>query len=151
MRKLVLTTALFSLSASLFAASPFVGTWKLDPNETKYTSGTPPKEVTLTIEEHGDELQVSATGTYADGTPISVKYTVPERGGAAKVEQGPFDAMTAKRISARERLNTYTKEGKQIITRRFMVSKDGKELRETLKGTDQKGNPVDGVDRFDRQ
>ena len=151
MRKLVLATALFTLSASLFAASPFAGTWKLDPNETKYTTGTPPKDVTLTIEENGNELQVNATGTYADGSPLSVKYTVPERGGAANVQEGPFDAMTAKRISARERVNTYTKNGKEIATRRFVVSKDGKELRETVKGTDPKGNPMEGVDRFDRQ
>ncbi|MBV9303310.1 MAG: hypothetical protein JOY62_00670 [Acidobacteriaceae bacterium] len=151
MRNFMRGIALLSLAVPLFAVDPFVGTWKLDPKDTKYTEGTPPKDVTLVIEAEGANLRIRATGTYADGSPLSVKYTVPARGGAANVEEGQFDAMTAKRVSDRERINTYTKGGKQVMTRRFVVSKDGKELTETLKGTDAQGNPVSGVDRFDRQ
>lgn len=81
MHKLISTIAVFALASTLLAQSPFAGTWKLDTAKTKYSAGEPPKDVTLVIEEQGDNLQVTATGTNADGSPLSVKYTVPIKGG----------------------------------------------------------------------
>jgi hypothetical protein len=75
--KLISIIALFAFAGTLFAQSPFAGTWKLDTAKTKYSTGEPPKELTLVIEEQGDNLQVAATGTNADGSPLSLKYTVP--------------------------------------------------------------------------
>ncbi|MBV9765035.1 MAG: hypothetical protein JOZ48_09350, partial [Acidobacteriaceae bacterium] len=80
MHKLISTFALFAFATTSFAQSPFVGTWKLDTAKTKYTAGDPAKDVTLVVEEQGDNLQVTATGTNADGSPLSVKYTVPVKG-----------------------------------------------------------------------
>jgi hypothetical protein len=151
MRKIAYMIALLALAVPLFAADPFVGTWKLDPGKSKYTAGTAPKDVTIAIEEQGDNLQVTATGSYQDGSPISVKYTVPKAGGTGTVQEGPFDAITSKRVSAHARENRYSKNGKEIISRRTVVSQDGKTLRITAKGTDAQGKPVAGVDIFDKQ
>ena len=151
MRKIAYMIALLALAAPLFAADPFVGTWKLDPAKSKYTAGTAPKDVTIVIEEQGDNLQVTATGSYQDGSPISVKYTVPKAGGAGTVQEGPFDAITSKRVSARARENRYSKNGKEIISRRTVISQNGKTLRVTAKGTDAQGKPVAGVDVLDKQ
>ncbi|MBV9303099.1 MAG: hypothetical protein JOY53_13395, partial [Acidobacteriaceae bacterium] len=96
MHKLISTFALFAFATTLFAQSPFVGTWKLDTAKTKYTAGDPAKDVTLVVEEQGDNLQVTATGTNADGSPLSVKYTVPVKGGAGQVQEGPYDAISSK-------------------------------------------------------
>ena len=151
MRKIVSIIALLALAAPLFAADPFLGTWKLDPAKSKYTVGTAAKDVTLVIEEQGENYQVTATGSYQDGSPISVKYTIPKAGGAGTAQEGPFDAITSKRVSARVRENRYSKDGKETMSRRIVVSQDGKTLRTTAKGTDAQGKPVSGVDVFDKQ
>lgn len=151
MRKIVYIIALLALATPLFAADPFVGTWKLDPAKSKYTAGTAPKDITLVIEEQGENYQVTATGSYQDGSPISVKYTVPKAGGAGTAQEGPFDALTSQRVSARVRENRYTKNGKATVSRRIVVSKDGKILRITVKGADAQGKPIAGVDVFDKQ
>jgi hypothetical protein len=151
MRNIIFILALLGLASPLFAADPFLGTWKLDPAKTKYTTGTPAKDVTLVIEEQGDNYQVTATGTYQDGSPISVKYTVPKAGGAGTTQEGPFDAVTSKRVSARVRENRYTKNGKETVSRRIVVSQDAKTMRITVKGTDAQGKPLAGVDVFDKQ
>jgi hypothetical protein len=143
--------AMLAVAMPLFAADPFLGTWKLDPAKSNYTAGSAPKDVTIVIEEQGDTYQVSATGTYADGSPISVKYTIPKGGGTGTVQEGPFDAVTSKRVSARARENTYTKNGKETMSRRVVVSRDGKTLRNTVKGTGPQGTRVAGVDVFNKQ
>jgi hypothetical protein len=153
MRKIMYVIAMLAvaLATPLFAADPFAGTWKLDPAKSNYTAGSAPKDVTLVVEEQADNYQVTATGTYADGSPISVKYTIPKGGGTGTVQDGPFDAVTSKRVSARARENTYTKNGKQTMSRRVVVSRDGKTLRNTVKGTGPQGTPVAGVDVFNKQ
>jgi hypothetical protein len=151
MRKIMYVIAMLAVAIPLFAADPFLGTWKLDPAKSKYTAGSAPKDVTLVVEEQADNYQVTATGTYADGSPISVKYTIPKGGGTGTVQDGPFDAVTSKRVSARVRENTYTKNGKETMSRRVVVSRDGKALRNTVKGTGPQGTPVAGVDVFNKQ
>jgi len=151
LHKLISAVVLFVFAGALFGQSPFVGTWKLNSEKTKYTTGEPPKDVTLTIEEQGENLQVTATGTGSDGSPISVKYTVPVKGGAGQVQEGPYDAITSKVVSASARTNTYTKNGKVVATRHTVVSKDGKTLRSTVKGTDANGKAFAGTDVYDKQ
>src|SRR5215831_15427336 len=65
---------LLGLAATLFAADPYVGTWKMNSAKTKYTVGTAPKEQTVTIAETGSDLNLKVAGTAADGTKISVSY-----------------------------------------------------------------------------
>ena len=153
-RKSICLFAMFAFAMTLFAADPFVGTWKMDPSKSKHTGDAPnPKDVTLIIEEQGENYRVIANGTNADGSPLSVKYTVPMKGGAAQVEDGGgvFDAITAKRIGANQRENTYTKGGKDAGTRRFVVSGDGKAMTMTFKGTDAQGNAVTSEQVLEKQ
>ena len=126
MRRIVYVIAMLAVGIPLFAANPFVGTWKLDPAKSKYTAGSAPKDVTLVVEDQGESYHIAATGPYADGSPISVKYTVPKAGGVGTVQEGPFEAMTSKRVSARVRENTYTKGGKETMSRRVVLSRDGR-------------------------
>jgi hypothetical protein len=151
MKKIICTLALLTLATPLFAASPFAGTWKSNPDKSKYTMGTAPKEVTLVIEEMGTDLKVTGNGTNSDGSPISVVYTVPVAGGAGKVETGDFDAISAKMVSDHARVNTYMKDGKKIRTRRMTVSKDGKTMMSTITGMGTTGSKVAGTDVYDKQ
>jgi hypothetical protein len=151
MHKLISAFGVFVFAGALLAQSPFAGTWKLDAAKTKYTTGEPSKDVTLVIEESGDNLQVTATGTNADGSPLSIKYTVPIKGGDGTVQDGPYDAIHARRISDSVRENTYMKSGKQVTTRRWVVSKDGKTMTSNVKGMGATGKMVAGTDVFDKQ
>jgi hypothetical protein len=151
MRKPVCFLALLLFAAPLFAENPFAGTWKLNTEKTKYATGTPPKNVTIVIEELGTNLQTIATGISSDGSPISSRFTVPISGGAGSVQKGNFDGVVSKQISARARENSFMKDGKTVRSRYMEVSKDGKTMTSKIKGTNPDGKPVNGMDVFDKQ
>lgn len=151
MRKMFCTLVLLALATPLLASDPSTGTWTLNAAKTKYTTGAPPKNITIVVEEQGTNLMVTANGSAGDGSPVAVKYTVPIKGGAGTVEQGDFDAVSAKQVSARVRENEYMKDGKQLRTRRMVVSDDGKTMTSTVSGTGVNGKPAAGVDVYDRQ
>jgi hypothetical protein len=152
MRQSIRFFAMLLLAVALFAADPFVGTWKMDPSKSKSPPNVP-NAATIAFEQQGENYQVTVTGTNPDGSPMSIKYTVPIKGGSAQIENGgeQFDAVTTKRLSARQRDNTYSKNGKEVGIRHLAVSKDGKTLTITLNGTDPQGNPVTSVQVFDKQ
>src|SRR6266702_4606957 len=151
MRKILCTLVLLAFATPLLASDPFVGTWTLNSAKTKYTMGTPPKNVTIVVEDQGTNLQVTVTGTNSDGSPISVKYMVPVKGGMGTVQEGDFDSISAKQISSHVRENSYMKGGKEIRSRRMVVSEDGKTMKSTLKGTTVAGKPAAGTDFYDKQ
>src|SRR5258708_36669248 len=98
MRYAKLGFALLGLAAVLIAAEPFAGTWKLNLEKTKYNTGTPPKEQTLTIAEAGSNLDVTLSGTASDGSAIASHYTGPAQGGGGRVIQSPSEAGSGKRM-----------------------------------------------------
>ena len=151
MRKLLCLLTLLVFATPLFAAEPFAGTWTLNTAKTKYTTGSPPTNVTLVIEEQGTNLLTTVTGTNSDGSPISIKFTVPISGGTGSIQAGDANGITSKRISANVRENTYTKDGKEIRTRHMVISKDGKTMTSKVKGMNPAGSPVDGTDVYDKQ
>jgi len=151
MRYAKLAFALFGLAAVLIAAEPFAGTWKLNLEKTKYKTGTPPKEQTLTIAEAGSDLDVTLSGTASDGSAIASHYTVPAQGGEGKIIQSTYEAVSGKRMGPNERAINYAKGGKAVLTAHSRVSADGKTITVNVKGTDAQGKPVDGVAVYDKQ
>src|SRR6266705_4685017 len=111
MRFAKLASALLGFAALLMAADPFAGTWSLNTAKTKYKTGAPAKEQTLTITETGSDLDVTIKGTAADGAAISSHYTVPAKGGEGKIVESPYDAVSGKRPSANQREISYSKGG----------------------------------------
>ena len=153
MRRAVPVAAVLAFASGLFAAAdPFAGTWKLNTAKSVYTKGAPPKEETVSIVESGDQLEVTIKGTGADGSAISTRYTMPTAGGAAKITEGPYDAISAKKTNFYTREITYSKGGKEIIVFRAVAAKDKRSIRVTVvRGTDLQGKPVKGTTVFDKQ
>ena len=161
MKRLLVFAALVAMAvfaSGLQAQSnPFVGTWKLNSAKSKYTTGLAPKEITATIQIIGDQDQVSENGTAADGSHISLKYAFPDEGGPGKVLAGgnlaknPFDGVSGKRIDDNTFEVSFMKGGKEMLHNQFVVSKDGKTLRETVRGFVPLGNPVSGVLVWEKQ
>jgi hypothetical protein len=147
----------FASGVLLAQNNPFVGTWKLNHARSKYTTGVAPTEITATIQIVGDQDQVTENGTAADGSPISLKYAFPDKGGPGKVLAGgnlaenPFDGVSGRRIDDNIFEVSFMKGGKEMLHNQFVVSKDGKTLRETIKGFVPVGNSVSGVLVWEKQ
>jgi hypothetical protein len=140
-----------AIAVALVAADPFVGTWKVNPAKSKFKTGAAPKEQTATISESGGDLDIAVKGTAADGSPISIHYTIPTAGGNGKVIESSYEAISGKRENAHERETSYSKGGKVIYTTNAKLAKDGKTLTVHSKGTNPAGQMVDGTVTYDKQ
>ena len=151
MRHARIVFALFGFATALMAADPFVGTWKFDAGKSKYKTGAAPKEQTIVISESGSDLDVSSTGTSADGTALSNHYTVPAKGGEGKMMSPSFDAVSSTRPGAKHRVTNFSKGGKVVYTVHARLSADGKTMTTTVKGTNAQGKQVDGANVYVKQ
>ena len=151
MRQLLSAVALFAMAGTLFAADPFEGTWKLNSKKTKFTQGASPREETVVIERQGDDYVITITGADHAGTPISIKYSAPMNGGEGKIINGPYDAISTKRIDPNTRETRYMQGGKEVRSSHGVAAKDGKSLRVTVKATDTDGKPIAGTIVLDKQ
>ncbi len=151
MRRLLYALVLLAVATPLFASDVLVGTWKINPDKSKYTEGQPTKDLKVVVVEEGSNLQVTATGTNTDGSPLLVKYSFPVKGGTGVVQQAWYDGVTSKVISKNVRENKFSKGGKVVRTRTSTVSADGKTCAITMKGLDATGKPSNGVDALEKQ
>jgi hypothetical protein len=158
MRELWHLLPVLLLAGSLFAADPFDGTWKANVAKSKFAGPqAAPKELTAVVEEQGDRVMVTVKGVAADGSPISVKYSVSKTGGEAATfsEGGPppgiSDVYAKKKADAHSLDATTMKDGKAIETAHSVVSGDGKTFRTITKGVDAQGKPFESVTVWERQ
>ncbi len=138
------------MASAASSSDPFIGTWKLDPNKSKYSSGAPPRDMTIQIAPEGDNLRIEAHGSDEDGSPLSVTYSLPAKGGNGQVQHGFFDSVRSEYISVEVRQTTYLKDGKETMSRRTVLSDQGKTMRSTVKGTNAKGHPVAGEEVYEK-
>lgn len=96
-KMLALGLTVLSFTGTLLAADAFTGTWKLNVAESKYSAGMAPKDVTVVIAEKGADMTVSATGTAGDGKPMSVKYSMPLKGGPVSYTEGALRPVRPQR------------------------------------------------------
>jgi len=158
MHNLLYLLPVLLLASSLFAADPFAGTWKLNLAKSKFGGPTkPPKELTIMIQEQGDQGFDTVKGVAADGSPISDRYAFTNTGGEVKVLEGGggFPPGTSG-VLAKRKADSLTKDwtitlpSGAVVTEHDVVSNDGKTMQMTIKGTDAQGNPYETVEVFDR-
>ena len=152
MRKVMFFLAVIGLAGSLWAADPTVGTWKLNIEDSKFQStAQPPKEQVVEKRElDSSQFELTITGINADGSPISAKMTHSQQGGI--VSGSPEGVMVVLTVVAPgETLTTFLQDGKQVQLHRNIVSKDGKTMRQIIKGMDDQGKPYEEIMVYDRQ
>jgi hypothetical protein len=143
-------------------SDPRLGTWKLNVAKSKFSPAlyalmkqASPKEQTVVVRELGtDELEVTITGVQTDGKPIATKSTGPRQGGAVKIQQGALPeglAIVSTKIDPNNMYVTYMLNGKQIFMIQSTISKNGKTTRNTFKGIDPQGKPIEQVALYDKQ
>jgi hypothetical protein len=149
--KLVIGAAITTVG--MFGADSSVGTWKYNAAKSKTTSTNPTKSQTDVREATPDGgVKVTRTGQLTDGTSVDYSFTYKYDGKEYPVTAGPFDTISVKRINANTTSWVASKTGgKYHVTGRTAISKDGKTLTQTSKGTDTEGKPVTQTLVFDRQ
>ena len=146
--KLVLGMAINAIGT--FAADSSVGTWKLNP--AKSTSSTLKSRTDVREATPDGGVKVARTEELAAGVSSSSTYTYKYDGKEYPATGGEFDTVAVKRVNA----NTTSWEAKKTGGKfhqkgRTIVSKDGKTLTQSFKGTDAEGKPVHGTNVYDRQ
>ena len=100
----------------------------------------------MTFEAQGNGAKVSVQGTAADGSRIAYSYRTNYDGKDSPISGTGVtfaaDTNATKSIDANTTESTRKKAGKVVATLQTVVSKDGKVLTVTVKGTDANGQPV---------
>jgi hypothetical protein len=151
-RTIALTLALCFVAVALgFASNPNMGTWKLNEAKSKLGPGAP-KNNTVVEEAVGDNVKVTVDGTDSTGKPTHNEWTGKFDGKDYPVTGDPnSDTRSIKKVDERTLEITVKKYGKVTVSRRIVVSADGKSRTVTTSGTDSKGNKVTSTAVYDKQ
>ena len=145
------TAAITIISLSAQAGDPLTGTWELNLAKSNFGNVPAPKSQTRTYEATGQQDKMTGEIIYADGKRVTLQYTANRDGKdypfegwamADTISLTPVDTLTA----------TYTqkKEGKVVGGGTRVISKDGKTMTISFKGTDPKGQPMEFILVFDK-
>ena len=154
-RNIGLALALAASSAALSGADNSLGTWKRNIEKSKSSTpvANPYKTQTSVREASGGGVKVTSTGERKDGTLTNSTYTAKYDGVAVPVTgSAAFDTISVKQLNA----NTFTAEtrktgGKYHTTGKTVISKNGKTMTTTVKGTDAEGKPTSFTVVSDKQ
>jgi hypothetical protein len=131
------------------AADNSLGTWKRNMERTKYDQKNPPSNPitsqTMIREAAEGGVKITTRGMRKDGTTIDTTCTVKYDGKSVPCNGtgSQFDTISMKQIDANAfAVETKKAGGKYHTTGRIVVSKDGKTMTNTSKGTDAEGKPI---------
>jgi hypothetical protein len=159
-----LGVAVVALPRAGFAQSdPFVGTWQLNIEKSKFSPGPGPKTATMNVQGEGENHNVTFAGINAEGNPQSLVITWlydgmphpvtantgPNRLGL--LGQPNIDARAFTRVDAHAVNISYMKAGLVVQTATAVVSRDGRTETITFTGTDANGQPINNVIVWDKQ
>jgi hypothetical protein len=151
---LAVTLAITFPFAALSAESkdPVIGMWQLNVQKSKFVPGPPPQSETRTYVSDEDRITMTAEGMDAKGNPTRQEWSAKYDGKDYPVAGTPaFNSIAMKRDDDFTVTSTTKKDLKIVGNATRIVSKDRKELRITVKGTDDKGQPFTEVMVYDRR
>jgi hypothetical protein len=137
-------------SVVLAQSSPFVGTWKLNVEKSKYNPGPAPQSQTRTWDASG---MVMVNGVGATGKSFSYGYSITGDGKESPTMgaiPNKADMISSKKIDGNTYEAKYMKGGKQVEITTFKVSNGGKTLTIDAKGTPDAGF-VENVQVLEKQ
>jgi hypothetical protein len=147
----LLTLALVTVATA--ADEPFVGTWKLNVNKSRYGLRQPQKSEILQIDTQQNGLKYLADGIDAEGKNIHFEFS-PKYDGEYYPVTGTVaagSAMALKKVDANTRELVLKIEGKEVQRRRDVVSQNGKTLTRTVTAINSQEQDAKDVIVFDRQ
>ena len=134
------------------ATDPIIGTWELNLTKSKFTPGPGPKSETRTYVAAGPDIKATSKGIGADGKPTATQWTVNYDGkDRPEIGNPDADALSLKRIDAYTTEFSEKRASKVVLTGARVISRDGKVMTITSKGTDAKGQAVNDVMVFEKR
>jgi hypothetical protein len=154
-RTIIVGSALVSMlptSRVTAQSDSWVGIWKLNVAQSKFSPGPAPKSITVTIEKVATGMKVTAKSVGADGKATTTEYTTAADGKDVPVTGAmDYDMISVKMLDPMTRHMVRKKGGKEIQTVHSVLSKDGKHYTSTTTGTNAKGEKVNSTVVFDKQ
>jgi hypothetical protein len=153
---IVVVALAVGLSSLVFAQDDaHIGMWKQDFAKSKFSpapTGPGPQSSTRKYEKFGDGLKGTLETVSADGKKSTTTWSAHFDGKDYPFLGSPaFDTIAVKKIDNNTFESVIKKSGKVVTTGRNVVSKDGKTLTWTYKGTNSQGQSNSGVTVFERQ
>jgi hypothetical protein len=160
MKRILMVLAAIALSAVVSGplmaqGSPFVGSWKLNTEKSKYTGVPMPKNLDRTVAAEGEGAKYTYKGTNGEGKPIDYTFSTKFDGKASPITgsgaPGGADSITIKRVNANKTTAVLSKGGEEVGKSTAEVSKDGKITTVTGTGKTAGGKDYSTTSVFDKQ
>ena len=148
-------TMVLMMAFSAFGqSSPLVGTWKVNLEKSKFDPGPPPKSQTIRWEPIAGGFKFTTDGVNQKGETTHSETMEKTDGSEATVQRSDKRTNQTRGL---KRLDDHTYEdfdkvdGKPTMSRRLVISPDGKTLTVTASGTNEQGQAVKGVAVYEKQ
>jgi hypothetical protein len=140
----IATTVSFATAVGCFAASPQMGTWKLNEAKSKIPAGMG-KNNTVTYADQKDKIKITVDGTDKNGKPTHSVWMGKFDGKAYPVKGNlSYNAVAYRTVNDRTNDITALKDGKVMWSGRITVAPDGKSRTVTINGTEANGKKFSG-------
>jgi hypothetical protein len=147
----ILLLVALALNVSAGGGDQQSGTWKMNPDKSKYSPGPAPKSITVKINSDAENITLSSDGIDASGNPTHVEYTAKYDGKDYPITGAPnADSVSLTRLDASTTQAIQKKAGEVMMTVKSVVSQDGKTRTSTFTGKDAKGHEVNNVVVYDK-
>jgi hypothetical protein len=147
---LMLATAVLSFPThSAQGADSIAGTWELNVAKSKSTAPLPMSQ-TRTYEVTGQQEKMIAKGVDAQGKPTLSQFTANRDGKDYPFESPGADMISLTPVDGSTNNYVVKNAGKEMITGTRVISKDGKVMTLSSKGTDAAGKPTESTLVFDK-
>lgn len=153
----LLVGAILALGASVAlaaapAADPVIGSWTLNLAKSKFSADHAPKSQTRTYTNSAKGIVLTVKTIAADGKEHTSTMTFEADGKPYAMTGNPaIDTVAVTRVNSHTVTSVQTKGGAPAGTSVRHVSKDGKTLTLTQKGTLAAGGNYEDVSVYDRQ
>ena len=136
----------------LSASSRFLGTWKLDPTQSRYEFGTPPQSGLYRIEPDGDELKFSVEWVGDDGKSYQISFSgIPDGKDYAYENPAIADTVSFTQVDKTTLDSTSKKDDRVILHANRVLSEDGTEMTITQSGTTPDGKSYSNIAVYYKQ
>ena len=142
------------LGAAIFAwaADPVVGTWELNKAKSTYLPGPAPKSETRIYDAQPEGVRITVRTIEADGRSITVYISANYDGKDYPVMGGgEINAIALKKVDEYTSEATLMHGSIPVATAVREVSRDGKTMTITYKGTDREGGQVNNKAVYQKQ
>jgi hypothetical protein len=151
-KAIALSVGLCLAAGALYAASPQMGTWKLNESKSKLVPGTGKNSTVVYSGTMMGKTKVTVDGTGANGKPLHTEWTGKFDGKDYALTGDPTaDTRAYAKVNDRTLDMTVKKAGKVVGTGRVVVSSDGKSRTVTYSATTPKGKKFKNTAVYDKE